>query len=396
MAGTKSVGCMLLGATALLLPLAAYAQTLTTLHSFTGEPDGDGPVGALIDVGGTLYGTTFTGGTHGAGTVFTIDPTTGAETVLHSFTGGGAGLYPEAALLNVSGTLYGTAAKGGTYDAGTVFAVNPATGAVKLVYSFAGGSDGQDPDAALIMVGGMLYGTTSGGGGATACDGEGCGTVFSVNPITGAETVLHAFTGKPDGASPQAALLDVGGTLYGTSNIGGTYAKGTVFTVDPATGAEHVLYSFTGSTDGSNPAAALIDVGGTLYGTTGGGGKYDAGTVFTLDPATGAENVLYSFAGGANGDGGYPLAIIDVGGTLFGTTYIGGTGGSGNGTVFAVNRMTGVETVLHSFSGGSDGDYPDAGLLRVGGTLYGTTLQGGSDDASCGSTGCGTVFSLSR
>ena len=345
MAGTKSVGCMLLGATALLLPLAAYAQTLTTLHSFTGEPDGDGPVGALIDGGGTLYGTTFTGGTHGAGTGFTIDPTTGAETVLHSFTGGGAGLYPEAALLNVSGRLYGTAAKGGTYDAGTVFAVNPATGAVKLVYSFAGGSDGQDPDAALIMVGGMLYGTTSGGGGATACDGEGCGTVFSVNPITGAETVLHAFTGKPDGASPQAALLDVGGTLYGTSNIGGTYAKGTVFTVDPATGAEHVLYSF---------------------------------------------------AGGANGDGGYPLAIIDVGGTLFGTTYIGGTGGSGNGTVFAVNRMTGVETVLHSFSGGSDGDYPDAGLLRVGGTLYGTTLQGGSDDASCGSTGCGTVFSLSR
>jgi uncharacterized repeat protein (TIGR03803 family) len=160
-----------------------------------------------------------------------------SEQVLYAFgQAKGDAQLPHADLINVGGTFYGTSYHGGTGarsgNCGTVFAVNPATGAETVVYSFKGGSDGAYPQASLIDVGGTLYGTTNNGG-TTTCS-SGCGTVFSVAPSTGAKTVLYEFKGYPcDGAYPFAGLLNLAGTLYGTTNNGGAHGYGTVFTVTP-------------------------------------------------------------------------------------------------------------------------------------------------------------------
>ena len=136
-----------------------------------------------------------------------------------------------------------------------------------MLYSFAGSPDGGGPEAGLIDVSGTLYGTTIGGG--TSSDG----TVFAVSK-SGKERVLYSFGGDPDGAQPQANLLDVKGTLYGTTSSGGTNNAGTVFSIS-TTGEEHLLHNFSAATDGFSPEAGLIEVNGTLYGTAvQGGGAY--------------------------------------------------------------------------------------------------------------------------
>jgi uncharacterized repeat protein (TIGR03803 family) len=166
-----------------------------------------------------------------------------------------------------------------------VFRIDLTTGAFGVVYAFGGGSDGSEPAPALINFHGTLYGTTGSGGGA-ACQGSGCGTVYSIDPNTGAEAVIYAFAGGSDGAGP-AGVVDLHGTLYGaTDNGGGTgcgVGCGTVFSLDPGTGAEAVLYAFTGGNDGSFPMAGLTTRHGLLYGeATTGAAIY--GTVFQLTP----------------------------------------------------------------------------------------------------------------
>jgi uncharacterized repeat protein (TIGR03803 family) len=262
----------------------------TVLHRFGRGADGAGPRAAMIDVKGTLYGTTEAGGGigcngYGCGTVFSITPS-GEETVLHSF-GSGEGAVPFGGLVNVKGTLYGTTYYGnasGVY--GTVFAIAP-SGKQTVLHGFKGSpSDGAEPWAGLVNVNGTLYGTTSVGG-ANSCrsSNQGCGTVFSITP-SGMETVLYSFKGgMSDGGVPEAGLLNVNGTMYGTTYNGGLYGGGTVFSITPA-GSETVIHSFNrpGSGDGAAPQADLIDVNGTLYGTTVGGGEYGDGTVFSLSP----------------------------------------------------------------------------------------------------------------
>ncbi len=151
----------------------------------------------------------------------------------------------------------------------------------KVVYSFGAARDGADPRASLINVGGTLYGTTSGGGSYTQCDVdgfEGCGTVFSLAP-DGTEKVLYSFSAEPDGANPVASLIEVNGTLYGTTFIGGS-GNGTVFSIRTS-GEEHVLYSFPRRSRRLWPSGALIRVKGRLYGTTQRGGAR-RGTVFSI------------------------------------------------------------------------------------------------------------------
>ncbi len=364
--------------------------TYGVLHSFGGMGDGENPYAGLLNVNGTLYGTTAYGGANGDGTAFSITSfgatPFGTETVLHSFKGGsGDGEYPFAGLINVKGTFYGTTSEGGANcspsgGCGTVFAMTP-SGTETVLHSFGGSGDGNGPLAGLINVKSTLYGTTMEGG------ANGDGTVFSITP-SGTETVLHSFRGSGDGEFPLAGLVNVKGTLYGTTVYGGANNDGTVFSITPS-GTEDVLYSFKGAPDGQRPYAGLINVKGTLYGTTHLGGANcspsgGCGTVFAIT-ASGTETVLYSFKGGS-GDGEYPYAgLINVKSTLYGTTIEGGA--AGVGTVFSTTP-SGTETVLHSFGGSGDGEYPYyGGLINVKGTLYGTTYYGGTH-------GDGTVFSI--
>ena len=244
------------------------------------------------------------------------------------------------------------------------------------------GSAGAYPVAGLIVdAAGNLYGTTQQGG------SYGLGTVFKVD-TSGAETVLHSFKGgKSDGAFPSAGLaFDTKGRLYGTTTLGGRSNQGTVFRVTANT---TVVYSFTGTDgDGAYPAAGLVaDRVGNVYGTTQQGGTHGYGTVFKLDKA-GKETVLHSFGGVPDGE--YPCAglILDAKGNLYGTTQLGGPASQNDGTVFKVNTK-GKETVLYSFTDANgDGAYPIGGVVRdPAGNLYGTASDGGAN-------GIGMVFKL--
>ncbi|MGA9273334.1 MAG: choice-of-anchor tandem repeat GloVer-containing protein [Candidatus Cybelea sp.] len=370
------------------VPRILPGGSFKVLYRFDG-PDGQAPQAGLIDVDGTLYGTTNYGGKYGSGTVFSIT-TAGSEKVLHSFKGGADGSSPQSGLLDVNGTLYGTTSLGGGlggsgclgYGCGTVYRVS-LTGAEKVLHSFAGGSDGAAPMAGLIDVNDTLFGTTAGGGSSKS------GTVYSIS-TTGSEKVLYSFTGGSDGALPQGGLINVHGTLYGGTTFGGgSSGYGTVYRISTS-GSEKVLHSFGGG-DGANPMGNLFDVNGTLYGTTSAaGGVHSRGTVYSIS-TTGVEKVLYDFRTAHGGhDGETPYAgLIDVKGTLYGTTDQGG-GAPLYGVVYSVSTA-GAETVLHRFGNGPDGAHPWAGLVNVKGTLYGTTLEGGS---GCSGGGCGTVFAL--
>ena len=378
LAGTALIAC----AWGWVLVSAAEASSEQVVWSFGNGTDGSFPYTGLINGGaGTLYGTTSGGGNYSYGTLFSLNVGTNAEAVSWSFGNGTDGQSPYANPIAVKGMLYGTTTAGGTLGSGTVFSFDPASGAEAVLHSF-DISDGQEPFY-LMHAKDRLYGTTLWGGGYG--QGNQNGDVYAYSLKTGATKMLYAFGGGTDSANPVGALLNVNGEFYGAANAGGIYGRGTVYTFNPKTHAETLLWSFGNGQDGQSPNAGLIDVYGTLYGTTTAGGAYGYGTLFSLNLRTGAEAVLYSFGSGTDGqDPNKNLTYIN--GTLYGTTEFGGTYGD-SGTVYAFNLATSAETVLWSFGNGTDGQYPSSSLLNVKGTLYGTTIYGGTN-------GKGTVFSI--
>jgi len=333
------------------------ASSTNSLGAYTNN-DGVDLESALILSGTTLYGTALNGGSSGFGTVFAIGTDGTGFRTLHTFAGyPGDGANPEAGLILTGDTLYGTTVGGGNSERGTVFAINTDGAGYRNLHSFTAGSsgyytnnDGAYPETGLILAGDTLYGTAFEGG------SSGYGTVFAITTNGTGFTTLHSFTTtfgsdgyygtNSDGAYPDAGLVLLGETLYGTAESGGSSGFGTVFAITTNGTGFTTLHSFT-SPSGSD-------------------GYYDSGT---------------------NSDGAYPSAgLIISGNTLFGVTSEGGS--SGEGTVFAVNTNGTGLTNLHSF-GYEDGISPHGGLLLSGNTLYGTASDYFMDFRN------GTVFSLS-
>jgi uncharacterized repeat protein (TIGR03803 family) len=308
--------------------------SLTTLHSFSGSPgDGAVPVAGLVQGSdGNFYGTTASGGAFFQGTVFRMTPS-GAITVLHSFNSfSSEGAVPVAGLVQASdGNFYGTTALGGQHFQGTVFRID-ATGNLTTLHSFSGSpNDGSNPVAGLVQGSdGNFYGTTPSGGAHFQ------GIVFRISQ-GGTHAVLHSFAGYPaEGGVPFAALVqDNDGDFYGTTAVGGAHFKGTVFKIDAA-GSLITLHSFSGSpAEGANPVAGLVQGSdGNFYGTTALGGTHFRGTVFNID-ATGSLTTLHSFSGSPS-EGALPFAGLVQGsdGNFYGTTVLGGAHGAG--TVFTL------------------------------------------------------------
>ncbi len=421
-----AIGC----GSALQFPAAAIAKGKETVLFKFDRQDGFLPRGGLIDVNGTLYGTTGFGGAgahcvqvYACGVVFSVDAETGSQKVLYSFCNEKDckdGQDPLASLIDVDGVLYGSTSAGGRVicskqlqlRCGTVFSIDPGTGKETLVYSFGGnGTDGAYPEAALINVNGVLYGATDGGG--ANCTGHnfgGCGTVFSLDPSTGRETMLYSFCSRKncaDGDGPWGGLTEMNGVLYGVTSSGGAnykecngYGCGAIFSFDPSTGAETVLYSFCSQKNcvdgaGSEASLALINVNGVLYGTTTGGGAAGDGVVFSFDIASGVEKVVYSFCTHPVQhqcrDGESPVAgLAYMKGVLYGATPQGGVYQHhfpGNGVLFALDPNTGVETVLDAFQNSKEGTNPETNVIVAKGVLYGVTAGGGDHDN-------GTVFAF--
>jgi uncharacterized repeat protein (TIGR03803 family) len=256
-------------------------------------------------------------------------------------------------------------------------------GAESVLHAFGGTGDGASPgqEGSLVLAAdGNLYGMTAGGG------ANGAGTVFKITPA-GTETVLYSFgASASDGAGPEGSLIQAtDGNLYGMTSGGGTYGAGTVFKITTA-GVETVLYSFGASGDGASPFGDLLQASdGNLYGTTELGGANGYGTIFEITTA-GVETLVHSFGAGTDGIHPYGSLIQASDGNLYGTTQLGGS--NSLGTVFKTNTSGSTYTVLHSFGASGGGSEPYGSLVQAtDGNLYGTTTLGGTN-------GLGTVFKI--
>jgi uncharacterized repeat protein (TIGR03803 family) len=361
-------------AVGLALPCAGHAKPVyEKLHDFDDDGDGVFPMAGLVADAGALYGTTGEGGTSGAGTVYKIDPSSGEVTVLHSFDQTD-GFEPLSTLARHGQTLYGTTAYGGARAQGTLFQVDAVTGAFSTLYPFHH-QTGRYPFSGLTYQAGTLYGTTHVGG-----DLKRKGTVYAFDLVSGAETVLHDFGPRPDGNTPASVPVFVAGSLYGVTVGGGRFGGGAVYKLDPASGAETIVYDFGHGADGAYPAG-IVAKGNILFGATEAGGAKGVGTVFKVDVVTGRETVLFSFS---DADGETPAgAPIEYGGALYGMTFNGGKGRAG--VIYRLGLKDGAFSKLHMFSDAPDGAVPFGSLLYYQGAFYGTTSQGGVN-------GVGTVF----
>jgi uncharacterized repeat protein (TIGR03803 family) len=453
---------------ALMLAVSGLAQdSETVLHTFTGGDGVDGGNHLVADSAGNFYGTTFGGGSNstecevytgfpGCGVVFELSPTKHGpwkEKVLHVFTGGKDGGVPTGGvILDSAGNLYGTTLFGGNQrpqncqavsifaaGCGVVFKLTPTAHgpwAETVLYAFTGGADGSEPwGNPFLDSNGNLYGMTNIGGADSSCGPPpyGCGVVFKLTPAAEGpwtESVLYTFSGGADGAFPygDGVTFDSQGNLYGVTYYGGdtsvscfgTPGCGVVFQLAPSSSGpwtETVLHAFTDGTDGAIPLSAVIlDSAGNVYGTTIDGGDTTGsnclggsgippgcGVVFELTQGTWEETVLYTFTGGSDGASPLTPVIFDSSGNLYGVTTNGGDfrgptcHNGGCGVVFKLTpagQGPWTESVLHAFTGAADGRTPQSNLLfDSAGNIYGMTDYGG--DTSCNSPfGCGVVFEL--
>lgn len=434
----KNIGILCLIWTAAIAMRGQTLPTLTTLHAFTGAPDGVAPEAGLIQAtDGNFYGTTDAGGisqgctqapNEGCGTVFKMTPG-GTVTILHSFCEQGGnecpdGYFPKSPLIQATdGNFYGLTENGGAHAAGTLFKITP-EGTLTTIYAFCsqascadGGYDGFEGPGLVQGADGNFYGTAPYGGSHLH------GTIFRITP-SGTLTVLYNFCsagfGCPDGYYPHAGLiLASDGNFYGTTTNGGNLPPengGTVFKITPG-GTFTTLYKFCSQggeacTDGNAPDAPVFQGNdGNFYGTTLFGGAHAGGVIFKVTP-TGAQTTLYSFCAQSRCADGYsPFGSLlqSSDGNLYGTATFGGietgfpvcSNEGGCGTVFKITP-TGTFSLLHRFcslSGCTDGAQPGFVALTMGRdrNMYGTTFYGGIGSACAGEfeLGCGTVFKLS-
>ena len=399
-------------AASLVVP-CAWGQTFKILHSFGASGDGQWPrAGQVFDGQGNLYGVTEIGpsgngclGDSGCGTVYQLKPNadgTWTESVIHAFNGSDSAFPSSSPGFDPQGNLYGTAAghSGAGQYPDVVYQLTPGSNGTwteAVLYQFPMSPFGYYPGDLTFDGDGNVYGTTAFGG------LNNSGTVFSLNRSSGwQERLLHTFAGYPSdgGAEPGGPItFDANGNLYGATFVEGAHNSGVVFKLTNQGSVfwhETVLYAFTGASDGNGPTGVVFGPDGSLYGTTEGGGNLadsycilGCGTVFKLTPnsdGTWRETVLYAFRGGPH-DGAVPYDItFDQVGNIYGATGGGGIRGdacnlSGCGTVFKLTPSPGgqwTESILHFFTGGSDGFIPDGTLAIDGaGNLYGTAYMGG-------------------
>jgi uncharacterized repeat protein (TIGR03803 family) len=277
---------------------------------------------------------------------------------------------------------------GGAANQGAIFRLTPPVSGgawnEKVPFSFHGTpGDGSGPLGPLLMMqNGAIFGTTSSGGASN------CGTAYRLMPASGGtftENILFNFTCGADGGRPQAGLItDDRGALFGTTETNGTFNNGVVFQLSPpidgsSDWTETSIFAFNVA-DGAQPVGNLLAFKGSLYGVTFQGGQFGQGVVFQLTPPANAgdnwsETVLHSFSGGT--DGGEPQSglLPDGKGGFFGTASQGGATGNGDFYhLIAPTQAGGAWTLipLHQFNG-DDGAVPVGELLKHGNAIFGTT-----------------------
>jgi uncharacterized repeat protein (TIGR03803 family) len=349
------------------------------LYRFTGGvADGAGPYGSLMRSGSILYGLTYGGGSAGLGTIFKMNADGTGFEVMHSFVSATTdGQKPIGSLLQSGSDLYGMATSYGTGSGGTLFRIGADGLRFQVLHRFAE-NEGKWPWGTLLQSGSILYGLNTYGGDDTG-SADGYGTVFRINADGTDFAVLRTFAGSGnDGGWPHGSLMQSGPALYGTTGAG------TVFKINPDGSGYQLLHRFAGgSNDGSDPASTLVSAGSILCGTTIGGGVGNHGTIFRISNDGSEFALLHSFSGGNEGQTPYGSLTL-VGSSLYGMTSDDGAGTSG--TIFRIRTDGTGFQVLHRF-GGADGARPHGSLLLSGSELLGMTSAGGSQNL-------GVIFAL--
>lgn len=317
----------------------------------------------LVVYRNVLYGTTGSGGSHRAGTVFSIDPSGANQRIVHSFSGPD-GSVPASGLLLHDGLFYGTTAEGGAHGGGTVFSMTPG-GRTRVLHSFRGGTDGATPETTPVYFDGKLYGTTTYGGRNES------GTVYEIT-AAGGERVIHRF-GAPNqaGASgPTGALTVLRGILYGTTQSSAN-GSGLLYALEPS-GEYRSVHEFSALDEG--PAAGgAIAANGSLYGATQGvdaQGHAHNGVIYAFAPPA-TYHVIARVGQWPYGEPSRRLTYLD--GALYGVSPDGGAYRQGN--VFRV-ELGGARRIVCSFTFEPDGRVPSA-LLAYNGAIFGTMAWGG-------------------
>ncbi|HNP44041.1 MAG TPA: T9SS type A sorting domain-containing protein [Panacibacter sp.] len=404
--GGQPGGCMLLASNGKLYGMTSTggsngAGTIFTFNPSTNKvlklfdfngTNGANPIGNLIQATNKkLYGMTTYGGSHNFGTIFSFDLVTNTQVKLFDFDSTN-GAYPFASLVQASnGKLYGTTLAGGIYGDvysggyGTIFSFDPVTNTHLKLIDF-NQANGASPVCTLIQANnGKLYGTTYLGGLSYYLGDPGAGTIFSFSTDSNVFTTLFDFDLNNDnGAFPGSGFVQAGnGKLYGMTSGGGAAGYGTIFSFDPSSNLQTRLLSFN-LTNGGTPNHSLIQAtNGKLYGTAS-GGTDQRGILFSFDPATNAQVDLNDFKS-QNGYGPAGGLVQAANGKYYGVTSHGGTGVWG--TIFSYDASANTQANLYNFNG-ANGSSPLSSLVMAGnGKFYGTTFMGGNGDY-------GTIFSF--
>lgn len=409
---------------ALLASFAAVrstAQTFSTIFTFQ-QPEGVG--GLVVDSFGNLYGTTVQGGKYNAGVIFKLaKPSSGGGykfSVLHDFDGTSGGSAAGDIVLDNSGNLYGTTAKGGSVTSscatgcGTIFKLtHPASPGgdwtFSVVYSFQGyPGDGQSPYFLSLNSQGVLFGTTPLGGAGNV------GTVYQLtnSGLTWTESLLFNLSPQKLPCNPPGTpTFDSSGNVFFATELGGPGNTGCIVELTPpvppaTTWTSTTLWTFGSGGRGSLPVGPqLMNASGELFGVTLYGGLYAQGSFYKLTPSGSSwtHKLLYSF-GSPSKSGYWPINLLP--GPKTGTYYGGAIGGgycplNCNGTVYELTQPTSqggswTQSVLYTFQGSADGSLPYSLIKDSQGTLYGFTIAGGFfGNGSCRTNGCGTIFKIS-
>ncbi|MDD5571548.1 MAG: T9SS type A sorting domain-containing protein [Bacteroidales bacterium] len=351
----------------LLIAFSTKAQ-FTKLLDFDNSNGAQPMYNQLCGEGTTLYGTTNVGGTNNKGVIFKINTDGTGYTKLLDFDGTNNGGLPSGALLLSGGVLYGTTTQGGTLNLGVVYKINTdGTGYTKLL-EFDGTAKGSAPTGSLIIDGSTLYGMANQGGGTNQ------GVIYKINTDGSGFTKLFDLNGS-GGSFPLGALTLSGTTLYGMTQLGGAYDNGAIFKIDVSGANQTVILNFDGSTYGSRPNGSLVlRPDGFLYGIATQGGYTDHGIVFKIQP-DGTDFLKLMDFSGALSNGSYPIGtpvIVDQ--TVYAATQQGGN--SNSGVIFSVDTNAIGFTKLHDFDI-TNGSTPKSSVFLMNDCLYGMTQMGG-------------------
>ncbi len=350
---------------------------------FNSAVSGESPYGGLMQASnGKLYGMTYAGGVNNKGVIFEYDPVGEIYTKLLDFDGVLYGAYPKGTLMQASdGLIYGMTSFGGTSNFGILFQLDPSTNILTKKIDFNGATNGSGSMGKLMQANdGKLYGLTCYGG------VNNSGTIFQYDITSSVLIKKIDFGTTATGSNPFASLIQAAnGMLYGTSEYGGTYNKGTIFQFDPITNAFTKKYDFIGGVNGYRPNGTLIqDADGTLYGLTLKGGTSDYGVLFQFDATTSTYTQKKDFNGVWNGQTGNGALLKANDNKLYGVTISGGTGSLG--TLFQYDPSVNVLTKKIDFGISINGNKPAGSLMQASNKkLYGMTTLGGSN-------GMGTLF----